>query len=110
MGDLNIWENNQWSPATNCGRPTQNMAAGLAAIARAGYRDAWLATQTGEGWTAALSRPGCGPARNGGAYKRVDYIWSKGLDAIRTTRIGVVADGTPAPSDHFGVKAEFYAR
>jgi endonuclease/exonuclease/phosphatase family metal-dependent hydrolase len=107
MGDLNIWQNDQWSPATNCGRATPPMADALARIVLAGYIDAWAATQTGEGWTATIVRGECGPARNGGAYKRIDYIWSKGLDVLATTRIGVVPSGTPAPSDHLGVKALF---
>jgi hypothetical protein len=110
MGDLNIWRIDEWSPATNCGNPTPAMATALSAIDRAGYRDAWAATQLGEGWTAMLSRPGCGAARDGGAYKRVDYIWSKGLQALSTIRVGLVQPGTPAPSDHFGVKAEFVTR
>lgn len=107
MGDLNIWQNDDASPPTFCGRPTAPMADALARIAGAGYVDAWAATQPGEGWTATLLRPGCGPDRNGGAYKRIDYIWSKGLNAIATTRLGLVPDGGPAPSDHFGVKALF---
>ena len=54
MGDLNIWRTDQWSPATNCGNPTPAMATALSAIVSSGYRDAWAATQQGEGWTAIL--------------------------------------------------------
>jgi endonuclease/exonuclease/phosphatase family metal-dependent hydrolase len=107
MGDLNIWQNDQWSPQTNCGRATPPMAEALTRIILAGYVDAWAATQTNEGWTATLARSGCGPGRNGGAYKRIDYIWSKGLATLATARIGVVPGGAPAPSDHVGVKALF---
>jgi hypothetical protein len=107
MGDFNIWQNDQWSPATNCGRATPPMAVALANIASAGYVDAWASTQSGEGWTATVGRVGCGPGRDGGAYKRVDYIWSRGLTAVATSRIGAAAAGSPAPSDHVGIKARF---
>jgi endonuclease/exonuclease/phosphatase family metal-dependent hydrolase len=105
VGDLNIWENDGWSPQTNCGLATPAMSAALASIRLAGYGDAWAATQATPGWTATLSRPRCGPDGNGGAYKRVDYIWLKGLDALWTARFGIVPSGTDAPSDHYGVKA-----
>jgi hypothetical protein len=85
------------------------MAEAITNIIRADYHDAWAATQRGEGWTATVSRQGCGRDRNGGAYKRIDYIWARGLQALSTTRIGVVDPGAPAPSDHYGVKAVFFA-
>jgi endonuclease/exonuclease/phosphatase family metal-dependent hydrolase len=105
VGDLNIWENDRWSPQTNCGLATPAMSAALASIRLAGYVDAWAATQPTPGWTATLSRPRCGPDGDGGAYKRVDYIWLKGVEAVSSTRFGVVPGGTDAPSDHYGVKA-----
>jgi exonuclease III len=105
LGDLNIWENDAWSPQTNCGRATLPMSAALASIRLAGYIDAWAATQSTPGWTATLSRTGCGPDGDGGAYKRIDYVWLKGLDALSTKRFGIVPGGTDAPSDHYGVKA-----
>lgn len=107
VGDFNLWQNDQWSPLTNCGGATPPMAVALANIIRAGYVDAWAATQPGEGWTGMVSRNGCGPDRNGHVFKRIDYIWSKGLTAVSTTRIGVVAPGAPGPSDHLGLKAQF---
>jgi hypothetical protein len=107
MGDLNIWQNDQWSPATSCGNPTGPMAEALDHIVRRGYVDAWGATQQGEGWTATVPRSGCGVDRAAGPYKRIDYIWSKGLQPVTTMRVGVVAPGAPSPSDHFGVKAQF---
>jgi hypothetical protein len=109
MGDINAWQNDQWSPRTNCGSSTAKMAEAITAIIRADYRDAWAATQRGEGWTATVDRPGCGAMRNGGAYKRVDYIWTRGLQPLSTTRIGVADPGAAAASDHVGVKAVIFA-
>lgn len=105
MGDLNLWRMDRWSPVTRCGSPTLAMALALDRIAAAGYVDAWSATQEGEGWTATIPRAGCGAEGTGGPFKRIDYIWSQGLQPLSSTRIGVVAAGEPAPSDHFGVKA-----
>jgi endonuclease/exonuclease/phosphatase family metal-dependent hydrolase len=105
LGDFNIWQNDQWSPATHCGRATPPMAAALARFAAAGYVDAWAASQPGAGWTATLGRAGCGETAGGTAFKRVDYIWVRGLDVIATSRFGVALPGQPAASDHAGVKA-----
>lgn len=107
MGDLNVWQSDRWSPATWCGNPTPAMAGALERIIASGYTDAWSATQAGEGWTATIPRAGCGVDRATGPFKRIDYIWSKGLQAVNSTRIGVVPPGMPSPSDHFGVKAVF---
>jgi hypothetical protein len=107
MGDLNIWQNDRWSPATKCGSPTPAMAYALGRISAAGYVDAWSATQVGEGWTATVPRAGCGVDGGAGPYKRIDYVWSKGLQPVASARIGVVPAGTPSPLDHFGVKAQF---
>jgi exonuclease III len=105
LGDFNVWQNDQWSPATRCGRATPSMAAALANLAAAGYVDAWAASQPGEGWTATLGRGGCGETGNGTAFKRIDYIWTKGLHVHATSRFGVALPGQPAASDHVGVKA-----
>jgi endonuclease/exonuclease/phosphatase family metal-dependent hydrolase len=107
MGDLNLWQNDRWSPRTRCGDPTPSMGPALEKIVHAGYIDAWAATQQGPGWTGMTSRRGCGTDRNGGVYKRIDYIWSIGVRPIATTRLGIVPPGAPAPSDHLGLKAQF---
>lgn len=106
-GDFNLWRNDQWSPSTACGRPTVPMSLALSAIHAAGYRDAWSAVHAGAGWTGMLGRTGCGVERGGTPYKRIDYVWSRGLEPVAATRIGVVGGGVPAPSDHMGVKAQF---
>lgn len=107
-GDFNIWQNDRWSPATNCGRATPPMAVALARLAAAGYTDAWTVARSGEGWTSTVGRTGCGADAAGSAYKRVDYVWSKGLEVAAAARFGMVPGGDPAPSDHLGVKATFY--
>jgi exonuclease III len=107
FGDLNLWENDRWSPRTWCGGATRPMAVALASIVRAGYVDAWAATQRGAGWTGMVSRRGCGAWRRGGLFKRIDYVWSAGIAPRAAVRFGVVAAGDPGPSDHVGVKARF---
>jgi hypothetical protein len=107
VGDFNLWQNDRWSPQTPCGTATPAMATALALFPRAGYVDAWAATQSGPGWTGMVSRRGCGAGKNGGVFKRIDYIWSKGLRPLSATRIGVVEPGAPGPSDHMGLKAQF---
>jgi hypothetical protein len=106
MGDLNMFQVDRWNPKVACTAdtsPGSSEAIGL--IARAGYIDAWKATQTGEGWTGMASRAGCGnPVGN--LYKRVDYIQLRGLRPVSTTRFGRAAPGADSPSDHAGVIAE----
>jgi hypothetical protein len=105
LGDFNIWQNDQWSPVTQCGRATAPMAVALTSLAAAGYVDAWAASQPGEGWTATLGRARCGETAGGTAFKRVDYIWVRDLAVVGTSRFGVALPGQPAASDHAGVKA-----
>jgi hypothetical protein len=52
------------------------------------------------------SRKGCG-SPNGGLYKRIDYIYTKGLKATAITRFAQPPPGGDAPSDHAGLIAEF---
>jgi endonuclease/exonuclease/phosphatase family metal-dependent hydrolase len=51
------------------------------------------------------SRPGCGQPR-GNLFKRIDYVFTKGLDVVSTTRFARPEPGADAPSDHAGVTAE----
>jgi endonuclease/exonuclease/phosphatase family metal-dependent hydrolase len=51
------------------------------------------------------SRNGCGTP-NGNLFKRIDYVYTKGLTAVSTTRIARAAPGGDAPSDHVALIAE----
>jgi endonuclease/exonuclease/phosphatase family metal-dependent hydrolase len=51
------------------------------------------------------SRAGCG-VPSGNLFKRIDYVYTKDLRAISTTRIGRAAPGADAPSDHVVLVAE----
>lgn len=106
MGDLNLQQINRWNPKVRC---TADNAPGnleaLTLIARAGYIDAWKATEDGEGWTGMASRPGCG-SPEGNLYKRIDYVFLRGLRPVATARFARVAPGADAPSDHAGLIAE----
>jgi endonuclease/exonuclease/phosphatase family metal-dependent hydrolase len=107
MGDLNLYKIDQWNPRVPC---TSADSAGrvnaIAAIERAGFTDTWKTLNTGEGWTGMTSRKGCG-SPNGGLYKRIDYIYTKGLKAAAITRFAQPTPGADAPSDHAGLIAEF---
>ncbi len=106
MGDLNVFQIDRWNPKVPCtAEDDPGRTEALASIARAGYVDAWKATQTGEGLTGMSSRPGCGTPP-GSLYKRIDYIFVRGLQVVRTERFGRVAPGADAPSDHAGLIAE----
>jgi endonuclease/exonuclease/phosphatase family metal-dependent hydrolase len=107
MGDLNIFRIDRWNPAVPCtAKDSIGRIAAIDTIEKAGYQDAWKATQTGEGWSGMSSRKGCGsPA--GSLYKRIDYVFSKGIAPGGVTRFAQVAPGADAPSDHAGLIAEF---
>jgi hypothetical protein len=106
MGDLNVFRIDRWNPrvpCTNTDKPGRSRA--IALIEQAGYVDAWKATQSGEGWTGMASREDCG-SPEGNLYKRIDYIYVKGLRVISSHRFAKAAPGADAPSDHAGIIAE----
>lgn len=105
MGDLNVFTIDRWNPRAPCtNEDTGPRRQALALIDDAGYIDAWKATQRGEGWTGMAGRRGCGRPE-GNAYKRVDYVFVKGLTPRSSARFAVAAPGADAPSDHAGVIA-----
>jgi hypothetical protein len=101
VGDLNAWE----GTATCSQTPT---SAGISQLRNAGYIDAWPAVNgTREGFTGMTNRPGCG-SPEGYSWKRIDYAWSPaGYHPLSMTRFGVVTAGDGAPSDHYGIIAEY---
>lgn len=106
MGDLNVYRIDQWNPDVPCTGP--DVSGRVEAIQRvegAGYEDAWKATQSGEGWTGMASRNGCG-IPNGNLFKRIDYVYTKGLRAVSTTRLARGPAGGESPSDHVMLIAE----
>jgi endonuclease/exonuclease/phosphatase family metal-dependent hydrolase len=111
MGDLNLWKSDQWSPPVRCGAATAPMAEAYDRIVKAGYVDAWAATQNGPGWTGMTSRKAprgrtyCGENSDGTPYKRIDYVFAKGLKPVATELFAFTGAGTPHPSDHLGLKA-----
>jgi endonuclease/exonuclease/phosphatase family metal-dependent hydrolase len=109
MGDLNLFKIDQWNPRMPCtSADTPGRVNALAAIERAGYTDTWKVLNSGEGWTGMASRKGCG-IPPGSFYKRIDYVYTKGLKATAITRFGQPPPGGDAPSDHAGLIAEFEA-
>jgi endonuclease/exonuclease/phosphatase family metal-dependent hydrolase len=106
MGDLNVFKIDQWNPPVPCtGRVHPGGLKALSLIEAAGYRDAWKATQGGEGFTGMASRRNCGsPA--GGLYKRIDYVFAKAIKVLATARFARSQAGTDSPSDHIGLIAE----
>ena len=106
MGDLNVYRVDRWNPDVPCTGP--DVAGRIDAIQRmeaAGYEDAWKATQGSEGWTGMASRNGCG-IPNGNLFKRIDYVYTKGLRAVSTTRLARAPAGGDSPSDHVMLIAE----
>jgi endonuclease/exonuclease/phosphatase family metal-dependent hydrolase len=105
-GDLNIFRIDRWNPKAPCtNNDTVGRTSAIELVERAGYIDAWKATQPGEGWTGMTSRPGCGsPAGN--VFKRIDYIYSKQLRVVSTKQFARPDPATDAPSDHVGLIAE----
>ena len=51
------------------------------------------------------TRNGCG-APNGNLFKRIDYVYTRNLRAVATTRLARAAAGADAPSDHVMLVAE----
>ena len=102
IGDLNTWEGS----ATVCSQDPVN--SGLDRLRNAGYTDAWpLLHGSAEGFTGMTNRPGCG-IPEGYVWKRPDYVWSPSYFLpLSITRFGVVPAGDAAPSDHYGLLAEF---
>jgi endonuclease/exonuclease/phosphatase family metal-dependent hydrolase len=110
MGDLNVYKVDAWNPQVPCTGPdVPARVRTIDLIERAGYVDAWKATQGAEGWTGMASRPGCGTPE-GNLYKRIDYVYAKGLRPVFTTRFGRASPGADSPSDHVGVIAELERR
>lgn len=102
LGDLNTWEAS--GPA--CGSFPTN--AGLHHLRAAGYSDAWpLLHGSAEGFTGMTNRPGCG-VPEGNVWKRPDYIFAPAYFLpVSISRFAVVTPGEAAPSDHYGLIAEF---
>lgn len=103
VGDLNVWEDPK--PVV-CG---QNPSPyGIANLRAAGYADTWVSVHgTQEGYTGMTNRPNCG-VPEGYVWKRIDYAWSSpALVPISMSRFGMVTPGDEAPSDHYGIIAEF---
>jgi hypothetical protein len=105
MGDLNIFRIDTWNPRVPC--TSDDHPARLDALARienAGYVDSWKATQQSEGFTGMATRNGCGTP-NGNLFKRIDYVFGKGLRPLSVDRFGRAAPGEDSPSDHVGLVA-----
>jgi endonuclease/exonuclease/phosphatase family metal-dependent hydrolase len=106
MGDLNVFRIDPWNPAVPCtGGDNPARLAAINLVEAAGYTDAWKATQNGEGWTGMATRNGCG-VPNGNLFKRIDYVYAKGLRVVSTTRFARAAPGADSASDHVGLIAE----
>jgi endonuclease/exonuclease/phosphatase family metal-dependent hydrolase len=106
MGDFNVYRTDAWNPSVPCtGADVAGRLQGIDTMERAGYADAWKATQSSEGWTGMATRNGCG-IPNGNLFKRIDYVYSRDLQAISTTRIARAAPGADSPSDHVALIAE----
>jgi hypothetical protein len=102
VGDLNVWE----GTAAVCSQNPNNTA--LAPLRAAGYVDAWpLIHGSAEGFTGMVNRNGCGNPM-GYAWKRIDYAWSPShVPPLSVARFGMVPAGLEAPSDHYGIIAEY---
>lgn len=102
IGDLNVWE----GTARTCNQdPVNNV---LDRLRNAGYIDAWPQLHgTAEGFTGMTNRAGCG-SPDGYVWKRPDYVWSPAhYRPLSIARFGMVPAGEGAPSDHYGLVAEF---
>jgi len=106
-GDLNIFRIDKWNPERPCTLPDdEGRTAALELIREAGYTDAWASVNRGEGLTGMTSRKKCGQPE-GGLYKRIDYLFSKGLTVVSAKRFAQPAPGADAPSDHVGLVVEY---
>jgi exonuclease III len=102
VGDLNVWEGTQ----AVCGQRPNNV--GLARLRDAGYADAWRVVHgDAEGYTGMTNRRNCG-SPEGYVWKRSDYVWAPAALRPRSIeRFATVPPGEAAPSDHYGLIAEF---
>ena len=99
IGDLNVFE----GPAVVCNQKPNNSSLNI--LRRAGYVDAWQAVHADDpGYTGMLNRAGCG-IPPGAPWKRIDYVWAKGVTPVAMERFGLPAPGDGAPSDHAGIVA-----
>jgi hypothetical protein len=101
IGDLNVWQGVQV-----CGQTPNDY--GVDRLQGAGYLDAWpLIHGAAEGATGMVNRAGCG-VPEGYTWKRIDYAWAPAnFPALGIERFGMTTPGTEAPSDHYGIIAEF---
>ena len=101
VGDLNVFEGS----SRVCNQNPNNSS--LTILRSAGYIDAWARLHPDDsGFTGMTNRAGCGRPE-GATWKRIDYVWSKGITPTSIERFGVVAPGDAAPSDHYGLIAAF---
>ena len=106
LGDLNVYQVEQWNPRVPCtGDDVSGRVHAIGIVESAGYTDAWKASQSGEGWTGMASRPGCG-SPSGNLFKRIDRVYVKGLQVRATSRFGRADPGADSPSDHVGLLAD----
>ena len=106
LGDLNVYRVDPWNPNVPCtGDDVRGRVDAIQRMEADGYEDAWKLTQGSEGWTGMASRNGCG-VPNGNLFKRIDYVYTKSLRPLSTARLGRVAPGADAPSDHVALIAE----
>jgi exonuclease III len=100
-GDLNVFE----GVSRVCNQNPNNTT--LPILRDAGYDDAWTKLHPADqGFTGMTNRAGCGYPE-GATWKRIDYVWSKGIAATSIERFGVTPPGDAAPSDHYGIVAAF---
>ena len=101
VGDLNVFE----GQSRVCNQNPNNTS--LPILRAAGYEDQWTKLHSGDdGFTGMTNRAGCGRPE-GATWKRIDYVWSKGIAATSIERFGVAPPGDAAPSDHYGLVAAF---
>ena len=106
LGDLNVYRIDPWNPEVPCtGADVGGRVEAIQRMDAAGYVDAWKTTQSGEGWTGMATRNGCG-VPNGNLFKRIDYVYTRNLRAVATTRLARAAPGADAASDHVMLVAE----
>ena len=102
IGDFNVYEETGAPCATLIFPPRI-----LDVLRTRGYVDAWRALHgDAPGYTGMLNRLKCG-IPEGGPYSRVDYAWSLDATPLSMTQFGVTPPGDAAPSDHYGIIAEY---
>jgi len=100
VGDLNVFE----GAAETCHQHPNNHT--LSVLRQAGYVDAWPRVHAdAPGYTGMINRAGCGQP-DGNTWKRIDYAWSR-VSPVGIEQCGVAPPGEPAPSDHYGIVAEY---